>query len=90
MRTIEPRFLISEDLAVITKEVSDEDQAINIYLHNKSGSAVVFGGNFGKQEINTAQRSPQDEQFAKNIFMTSNRKNKRSVKNFYFDRIVEK
>ena len=29
-------------------------------------------------------------QFAKNIFMTSNRKNKRSVKNFYFDRIVEK
>ena len=29
-------------------------------------------------------------QFAKNISMTSNRKNKRSVKNFYFDRIVEK
>ena len=29
-------------------------------------------------------------QFAKNISMTSNRKNKRSVKNLYFDRIVEK
>ena len=29
-------------------------------------------------------------QFAKNISMTSNKKNKRSVKNFYFDRIVEK
>ena len=68
MRTIEPRFLISEDLAVITKEISDEDQVIDIYLHDKSGSAVVFGGNFGTQEINTVQWSPEDEQFAVNIF----------------------
>ena len=68
MRTIEPRLLIGEDLAAITKEISNEDQVIDIYLHNKSGSAAVFGGNFGTQEINTVQWSSQDEQFAKNIF----------------------
>ena len=73
MRTIEPRFLISEDLAVITKEISDEDQVIDIYLHNKSKSAIVFGGNFGPQEINTVQWSPQDEQFAKTIFYPTRR-----------------
>ena len=67
MRTIEPKFLISDDLANITKEILKEDRVIDIYLHNKAGSAVVFGGNFGSQEINTVQWSPEDEQFAKNI-----------------------
>ena len=69
MRTIEPKFLISDDLANITKEILKEDQVIDIYLHNKAGSAVVFGGNFGSQEINSVQWSPEDEQFAKNIFI---------------------
>lgn len=68
MRTIEPRLLIGEDLAAITKEISDEDQVIDIYLHNQSGLAVVFGGNFGTQEINAVQWSSQDEQFTKNVF----------------------
>ncbi len=67
MRTIEPKFLISDDLANITKEILKEDQIIDIHLHNKAGSAVVSGGNFGSQEINTVQWSPEDEQFAKNI-----------------------
>ena len=67
MRVIEPRFLISDDLANITKEILKEDPVIDIYLHNKAGSVVVFGGNFGPQEINTMQWSSEDEQFTKDI-----------------------
>ena len=68
MRKIEPKFLISEDLADITKEILKEDQVIDIYLHNKIGTTVVSGGNFGSQEINTMQWPSNDEQFAKYIF----------------------
>ena len=64
MRKIEPKFLISEDLADITKEILKEDQVIDIYLHNKIGTTVVLGGNFGSQEINTCllytSPSPRD------------------------------
>ena len=68
MRKIEPKFLISEDLADITKEILKEDQVIDSYLHNKIGTTVVLGGNFGSQEINTMQWTSNDEQFAKYIF----------------------
>ena len=68
MRKIEPKFLISEDLADITKEILKDDQVIDIYLHNKIGTTVVSGGNFGSQEINTMQWPSNDEQFAKYIF----------------------
>ncbi len=67
MRKIEPKFLISEDLADITKEILKEDQVIDIYLHNEIGTTVILGGNFGSQEIITVQWPFEDEQFIKNI-----------------------
>ena len=67
MRKIEPKFLISEDLADITKEILKEDQVIDIYLHNKIGTTIVLGGNFGSQEIITVQWPLEDKQFIKNI-----------------------
>ena len=42
MRTIEPRFLIDEDLANITKEILKEDNILNIYIHNNAGPVTPY------------------------------------------------
>ena len=68
MKTIEPRFLISEDLANITSEILKEDNILDIYIHNSTGPATISGGSFGSQEINTVKWAPQDEQFLKDIY----------------------
>ena len=68
MRTIEPRFLISEDLANITREILKEDNILDIYIHNDSGPATISGGSFGSQEIHTVKWTPQDERFLKDIY----------------------
>ena len=67
MRTVEPRFLIDEDLANITKEILKEDNILDIYIHNDAGPVTVSGGSFGLQDINTVRWDPQDEQFLKDV-----------------------
>jgi len=67
MRTVEPRFLIDEDLANITKEILKEDNILDIYIHNDAGPVTVSGGSFGSQDINTVRWDPQDEQFLKDV-----------------------
>ena len=69
MRTIEPKFLIGEDLANITRGIIKEDNILDIYIHNNAGPVIVSGGGFGSQAINTVQWSPKDEQFLKDIFV---------------------
>ena len=41
MRTVEPRFLIDENLANITKEILKEDNILDIYIHNDIGPVTV-------------------------------------------------
>ena len=67
MRTVEPRFLIDENLANITKEILKEDNILDIYIHNDIGPVTVSGGSFGSQDINTVRWDPQDEQFLKDV-----------------------
>ena len=67
MRTVEPRFLIDEDLANITKEILKEDNILDIYIHNDAGPVTVSGGSFGSQNINTVKWTAQDERFLKDI-----------------------
>ena len=67
MRTVEPRFLIDEDLAHITKEILKEDNILDIYIHNNAGPVTVSGGSFGSQNINTVKWTAQDERFLKDV-----------------------
>ena len=67
MRTIEPKFLIDEDLANITKEILKEDNILDIYIHNDAGPVTVSGGSFGSQNINTVKWTAQDERFLKDV-----------------------
>ncbi|MFL2515445.1 MAG: hypothetical protein ACJ0GX_02595 [Parasynechococcus sp.] len=67
MRTVEPRFLIDEDLANITKEILKEDNILDIYIHNDAGPVTVSGGSFGSQNINTVKWTAQDERFLKDV-----------------------
>jgi hypothetical protein len=67
MRTVEPRFLIDEDLANITKEILKKDNILDIYIHKDVGPVTVSGGSFGSQDINTVKWDPQDEQFLKDV-----------------------
>ena len=50
MRTIEPKFLIGEDLANITREIIKEDNILDIYIHNDIGPVTVSGGSFGSAD----------------------------------------
>lgn len=63
MREIEPKYLISDDLSEIIKEILEEDPFIDIYLHNNTGPVSVTGGSYGPQTINTLKWDDRDEKF---------------------------
>ena len=67
MRTIEPRFLISEDLINITSEILKDGNVLDICIHNDAGPVGIWGGSFGPQEINIVQWTSQDKQFLNDI-----------------------
>lgn len=63
MREIEPKFLISEDLAKINREILKEDPFLDIYLHRNPGPVAISGGSYGSQIINTLKWADRDVEF---------------------------
>lgn len=68
MRSLNPELLIDNDLASVTENILDEDDVIDIYLHNRSGATQVSGGNFGSQTIQTVRWTTSDLDYIKDFY----------------------
>ena len=61
--SIRAQYLIDPRLASITEQILKVDQTLDIYIHNLDGEALVFGGPFGSQYINTESWYASDIDF---------------------------
>ena len=67
MRRIDAKYLIDPDFASITEQILNEDQVLDIYLHDSEGAAFVSGGFFGPQIIETLAWDNNDIDFAESF-----------------------
>ena len=67
MRIIASNFLIDNELFERASQIYDLDNSIDIYLHTSGGNAVINGGIYGEQIINSYEVDFADEYFFKSL-----------------------
>mgnify|MGYP001361856550 FL=1 len=67
MRIIASNFLIDNELFERASQIYDFDNSIDIYLHTSGGNAVINGGIYGEQIINSYEVGFADEYFFKSL-----------------------
>ena len=67
MRIIASNFLIDNELFERASQIYDLDNSIDIYLHTSGGNAIINGGIYGEQIINSYEVDFADEYFFKSL-----------------------
>tara|TARA_Y100001933_G_C18724095_1_gene448738 strand:- start:404 stop:616 length:213 start_codon:yes stop_codon:yes gene_type:complete len=70
MQTIDPELIIDHTHVAVIQEILEEDQIIDVYLHNSAGNVAVSGGIFGSQVIETVAWTDSDFPTYKNFILT--------------------
>ncbi|WP_161567551.1 zinc-dependent metalloprotease family protein [Synechococcus sp. BS55D] len=70
VRSLDPEFLIDNNLANVTQKLLQEDDYIDVYLHNAAGPTTVAGGSYGSQVIETFTWSDSDLNYVKDFYNT--------------------
>ena len=72
MQTIDPELIIDRTHVAVTQEILEEDQIIDVYLHNSAGNVAVSGGIFGSQVIETVAWTDSDFSYIQNFYSDLN------------------